>query len=429
MTQACEKLDTKQKNLTNLSKHLSNIDEEEEKSVLKTEVVNTENDTKGDNDIVGALFPEGGDFKMGEMTISQLENVPVKKSVLCQDIENLTPACEKLDAKQQKLTNLSENLSNIDEEEEAFALKTEVLKQEECVSDDSKDGDRIVGALFSEGGDIIEQPTDAHVEKSITVHMDNAMAKIENDTDAIKSNDNCISEGENNEGLFEEAKLPKDSDRERGANETDLGVKKEKKNKKSKKMIQESARERQRKRRLKVKMSGEKIGSSEGESRHEVCCQWCGILFKARSKLRLSVNLSQHQKRRHPLELTERLGLLVERLPCPKCRRSFTERSDYHRHLRHSHGPKNHVCQECGFATHLDRLLRVHRSKKHNSKEVELKPLPCSFCGKKISQMGNLQRHEDVMHRGIRLKCEQCDLGFKDKRGLVKHKNKMHRNV
>ena len=194
---------------------------------------------------------------------------------------------------------------------------------------------------------------------------------------------------------------------------------------KSEKMIRELAKERQRKRRLKVKMSGGKIESSQSESESQ--CQWCGLVFKAWNKFRLSVNLSQHEKRRHPLELSERLGANVERLPCPDCHRSFTERSDYHRHLRHSHGPKKHLCNECGFATHLERLLRMHRSKKHNSKEVELKPLlPCSFCGKKISQIGNLQRHEDVMHRGVRLKCDQCDLPFKDKRGLIKHEHKMH---
>ena len=339
-----------------------------------------------------------------------------------QDIENLKQACEKIDTKPQKQINQSENLANIEKMEEPPPLKT--LKTEEVDADDREGADEIVAALFSEGGDFgvskntIIQQVDAHKEKTINdakteIDKEKRLRAVKNDAEPQKDKEQGF--------CTQKVDLDALNDKE--------DCYKYVQSMKSKK-TPELAKERQKKMQLKVKMSGTKLESkSESDSQHEVCCQWCGILFKARQEFRLSVNLSQHQKRRHPLELGERLGSAVERLPCPNCPRSFTERSDYHRHLRHSHGPKKHVCHECGFATHLDRLLRLHRSKKHDSKEIELKPLPsCSFCGKKISQIGNLRRHEDVMHKRIRLNCDQCDLEFKDKRGLMKHKHKRHGN-
>ena len=45
----------------------------------------------------------------------------------------------------------------------------------------------------------------------------------------------------------------------------------------------------------------------------------------------------------------------------------------------------------------------------------------CSFCGRIFSQIGNLNRHEAIKHRGVRLECSQCPLLFKDKKTLLKH--------
>ena len=377
------------------------------------------------------------------MASQELDVKPKNLKRWRQEVEKLEQACEEVDAK----LKIKEDLLNVEENErEALFKKEEVFKTEIMTDDDNG----TTMQLDDDAGDSQKQnkiheneikrertQKATYVSKNDDSHhlLVEENSEVENNT---KVEENAKVEENTEQGLFvSEADPSKESDGEKVLDTTKMDqVAKKKKmdqdSKKSKfvqkvkspKTIRESAAERQRKRRLKV--SGLDIESGSQEE-YKACCQWCGIIFKARKKIRLSVNLNQHQKRRHPLELSERLGLKVERVACPNCHRSFTERSDFHRHLRHSHGPKNHVCKECGFATHLDRLLKVHRSKKHNSMEVELKPVPCSFCGKKISQIGNLQRHEDVMHRGVRFKCDQCGLGFKDKRGLRKHESKIHR--
>ena len=47
--------------------------------------------------------------------------------------------------------------------------------------------------------------------------------------------------------------------------------------------------------------------------------------------------------------------------------------------------------------------------------------LCCSFCGRAFSQIGNLHRHEDIRHKGVRLQCDKCLEMFKDKKTLLKH--------
>ena len=57
--------------------------------------------------------------------------------------------------------------------------------------------------------------------------------------------------------------------------------------------------------------------------------------------------------------------------------------------------------------------LKPHR-KRNNSGN-------CSFCGRFFSQVGNLNRHEAIKHRGVRLQCDKCPLLFRDKRALERH--------
>ena len=150
-------------------------------------------------------------------------------------------------------------------------------------------------------------------------------------------------------------------------------------------------------------------------------CEWCGNSFGTGAKL------LEHQTRRHPTELSDRLGTPVVRYNCPHCLKSFTVRKDFERHMKNSHGPKGWsnvnqvVCDICGFTTTRKGLLMRHRTRKHGTGEVKIKNYPCTHCGKMFNQMGNWQRHVTVMHEGAKLQCDQCPILFKDKRALVHH--------
>ena len=63
----------------------------------------------------------------------------------------------------------------------------------------------------------------------------------------------------------------------------------------------------------------------------------------------------------------------------------------------------------------------AHLKRHSGRRRIEKKYNPCSFCGRIFSQIGNLNRHEAIKHKGVRLLCNQCLLVFKDKRALLKH--------
>ena len=53
--------------------------------------------------------------------------------------------------------------------------------------------------------------------------------------------------------------------------------------------------------------------------------------------------------------------------------------------------------------------------------QVPLKEFPCGHCGKVFTQIGNRQRHIEVMHEEPKLQCTECPLMFHHKRELTRH--------
>ena len=175
---------------------------------------------------------------------------------------------------------------------------------------------------------------------------------------------------------------------------------------------------------LPIKRKNSALYQKEWRAKREghLPCEWCGVSFGTSAKL------MEHQTRRHPTELGDKLGTPVERHDCAHCGKSFTVRKDFDRHMKHSHGPKGWgrpvqhvVCDICGFTTTRKVYLMRHRTREHGTGEVKMKDYPCIHCGKIFNQMGNWQRHVAAMHEGVRLQCDQCPMLFKDKRALVHH--------
>ena len=88
----------------------------------------------------------------------------------------------------------------------------------------------------------------------------------------------------------------------------------------------------------------------------------------------------------------------------------------------------------------LDNVKKERSTKKKNIKGEpkpqktrrearEFSELPCSYCGKKFSQIGNLERHESVVHTGIQSQhqCSDCGLKFKTTATLKIHRYR-HKN-
>ena len=130
---------------------------------------------------------------------------------------------------------------------------------------------------------------------------------------------------------------------------------------------------------------------------------------------------------------------------CPICGKAYGGRNVY-RHITavHDNGRRS-ICPECGklvcnVQRHID---QTHR---------KLRLFPCDKCDTKCASAGQLKKHTQMRHEGVRetcticgnivaninshtrnvhtnrykFKCNICDKGFPDKRGVERHRISIH---
>ena len=135
----------------------------------------------------------------------------------------------------------------------------------------------------------------------------------------------------------------------------------------------------------------------------------------------------EHQDRKHPLYPGYKPDHMYK---CDQCNKelrskfSLRKHQYQHQYVHHKAGKQKKypkVCPQCG------KMLKDGHLRKHIRNVHEAVKYECDKCNSKFSSSGNLTRHKETVHDGIkRFECPQCVYVSAEKHLVEKHQKRKH---
>merc|ERR1712129_133187 len=151
------------------------------------------------------------------------------------------------------------------------------------------------------------------------------------------------------------------------------------------------------------------------------------ILSKVKNCQRDTDNLGKHCKccEKFAKPIKTKKSVTLEDFQCEHCEygTSYKNCGNFKKHMkRHSNNMlSNNVCEDCGFeSTKLK--LKIHIKENHKVRKMHI----CHICPYKSFKNGNVKKHIEHVHEGIRISCDQCEKKFTQHSDLDKHRSKAH---
>ena len=182
-----------------------------------------------------------------------------------------------------------------------------------------------------------------------------------------------------------------------------------------------------------VQLSLQETSSARDESKRKPYkCNLCDKSFLRQQNL--SQHLKTHDRKRSwrcdKCDKTFQMQYSLDRhmlsahrnntaeLQCAKCRKQFTTKSEFNRHLS-AHAMENlHQCSECGESFSTNSEL-VNHAMIHVGEGDHM--LRCSYCSKPFNEQRSLREHELTHYDERPHKCAKCDEAFVTKYKLQQH--------
>ena len=161
-------------------------------------------------------------------------------------------------------------------------------------------------------------------------------------------------------------------------------------------------------------------------------CDKCGSIFSREDTLlrhirsrhqdtRYGDALARHAKEQHEVET-------VQKLECKKCKRVFSQKRNYQRHLDTSvkDGVHKYKCDECAMSFCTQTILKKHIEVDHSDRS-DIGRLECERCPVWFDSESELKIHIEMCHSLETFKCDRCEKSFSRKDNLERHSRVNHK--